>query len=168
MTGVPPYRGTSLIRNTPPAGPCSSPMPVNLWRTQGAWLVAYERGIPVPGNMTSHASLEERDSTRWVTTLASEVDLHHTTIFRAIRSAKLFLTWCKIVHVTLNILGSKTLVLHRVVQGANRRQALCRPRARRLPHCRRGFPGAKPSTLIQSPPCFGGEVSKDLSLAPWT
>jgi len=25
------YRGTSLIRNTPPAGPCSSPMPRDLW-----------------------------------------------------------------------------------------------------------------------------------------
>jgi len=26
-----PYRGTSLIRNTPPVGPYSSPMPRNLW-----------------------------------------------------------------------------------------------------------------------------------------
>jgi len=25
------YRGTSLIRNTPPVGPCSSPMPRDLW-----------------------------------------------------------------------------------------------------------------------------------------
>ena len=25
------YRGTPLIRNTPPVGPCSSPMPRDLW-----------------------------------------------------------------------------------------------------------------------------------------
>jgi len=26
-----PYRGTSLIRNTPPVGPCNSRMPRDLW-----------------------------------------------------------------------------------------------------------------------------------------
>ena len=37
------YRGTSLIRNTSPVGPYSSPLPRDLWGSLGAAAASYEQ-----------------------------------------------------------------------------------------------------------------------------
>ena len=41
------YRGTSLIRNRPPLGPCSRATPRALWKSLGGGVVSYVRGTPV-------------------------------------------------------------------------------------------------------------------------
>ena len=57
------YRGTSLIRNTPPAGPYSSPKPRDLWRSWGV-CVSYERGTPVDPLRDSFHSGERMTTVR--------------------------------------------------------------------------------------------------------
>ena len=48
----PPYRGTSITRNSAPLGPYSRNVPRALWRPYGGGAVSYERGIPVRSQMS--------------------------------------------------------------------------------------------------------------------